>query len=125
MFLTGTLLVLENYVDGYNLCHIGSYPGDKSCQLKVKFWNTSIQADSLIWYSGIILRVKDGKSLTLDIKSYYALPFAYPPNGMELNSILTIHGKVESPNTITSNTWHGSELKLWGNFKTPFKSKVL
>ena len=125
MNISGLLVTLES-VDGYVLCHFGNYE-DGDVKLKAKFWTSSVPMEKVIHYCGSLLRpvVKGSgineKEIIVDVKDFSV--YGDVVDDMVISSFIGCHGEVLAGDLLKSQTWHGKDLKMCGDFITHFKAR--
>jgi hypothetical protein len=64
----------------------------------------------------------DVKDVILDVKDFTV--YGDIIDDMVLSSYVNCHGEVIAGNALKSQSWHGKELKMCGDFVTYFKARV-
>jgi hypothetical protein len=122
MIIQGDLFVESVGTDGFYDCNFGEYQ-QGTLKLKTKFWNRNIAAGVLVSFVGIINRCsKTDNNLWVDVKSYVVK--GEPKDEPQLLLTLNCHGVVQETGLLKSQTWHGKELGLFGDFLTHFAFKA-
>ena len=126
MNITGNLITLELAADGLVLCHLGCYEfGD--IKVRAKFWTSNLPMEKVVSFTGICMRTLTGvdnndcKEFILDIKDFSIAGDIV--DGMVLTNYLNCHGEMQTGDILKSQSWHGKELKMYGNFLTELKKR--
>lgn len=111
MFLSG-LLEVANSTEKLITCHFGSFEGGVEVILPTKFYSTNVPLYKVISYCGAMQR-KDGK-LSFEVKDFLVIcDFV---DDFVLSNYITCHGEMCAMNTIKSQSWHGKDLGMYGDF---------
>jgi hypothetical protein len=127
MFISGQLITLELGTDGLVLCHLGNYEDFGDIKIKAKFWTSNLPMEKVVSFYGVAMRTLNGTDkldctdLILDIKDFQVTGEIM--DGMVLTSYLNCHGEITAGGFLKSQTWHGKDLKMYGDFKTELKTR--
>lgn len=120
MNVHGMLKSLAPFEGSYQSCMLGVFEGDLEWIVPLKSWNRRIPQDSIVLYQGNLPRESsNSNSLWLYVKDFHVLPFE-PSDDQSLLFTLMAHDTFVPDESLHSETWHGQDLRMFGNFRTRF-----